>query len=493
MPSAEKIPRFRFGQRQAEASFTKRNKDEDFNHTQRAPPSCYLKYLCPYLLLLLMMSQVQCTLGAGNKLLVLLVDGLRWDYVNQADLPGFQTLFESGSHVHHIDPEFPTLCYPNYYSFVTGLFPENHGMIGNNMYDSIKNEYFSSSMNTSAHWWEDGEPIWVTAKKQGKRSYLFHWPGCNRSIRDTRPDYCRPYVSFPSMQEYMGSMVEGLNALHNDSADFVGLYNEHLDMVGHRYGPNSKQLRNMLIDLDKTIVFLLQDLTERGLRDKVNVLLLSDHGMTDISMERIIDLRRYISKRDLAQTLDGGSYTNIWPLRHVTDKVYKKLKNAHPNMTIYQKHTLPDVWHYQHSHRVAPLTAVADNGWYILTYTNGYVVYTEKKRPALGWHGYSSQEPDMWPMFAGSGPDIVRNQTLPSIRMTDIYQMMCHLLKIEPAPHNGTWPRVERMIATTMQDPIHGVHQAPVVILGTHSQGQPLTLNFVTLTLGLLLAMFMVS
>jgi predicted AlkP superfamily pyrophosphatase or phosphodiesterase len=94
-------------------------------------------------------------------------------------------------------------------------------------------------------------------------------------------------------------------------------------MVGHRFGPNSKELLNMLLDIDRTIVFLLQDLTERGLRDKVNIVVLSDHGMTDISLERIIDIRRYIAKRDLAQTLDGGPYTNIWPHQHVTEKVSK--------------------------------------------------------------------------------------------------------------------------------------------------------------------------
>ena len=50
-----------------------------------------------------------------------------------------------------------------------GLHPENHGMVENYMLDPIYNEEFRLGQNEdqfNAHWWDSGEPLWVTAEKQ---------------------------------------------------------------------------------------------------------------------------------------------------------------------------------------------------------------------------------------------------------------------------------------------------------------------------------------
>ena len=66
-------------------------------------------------------------------------------------------------------PVFVSKTFPNHYSIATGLYVENHGLIGNHFYDSKFDDYYTLSDREKV---EDqkfygGEPIWVTAEKQG--------------------------------------------------------------------------------------------------------------------------------------------------------------------------------------------------------------------------------------------------------------------------------------------------------------------------------------
>jgi len=58
-----------------------------------------------------------------NKLLVVLVDGFRWDYFDKFstnELPGFNRLRQIGVTPDAFVPAFPSLSFPNYYSIMTG-------------------------------------------------------------------------------------------------------------------------------------------------------------------------------------------------------------------------------------------------------------------------------------------------------------------------------------------------------------------------------------
>ena len=73
----------------------------------------------PILVLVLVLGGRVC-LG-GRPLLVFLIDGFRFDYMDDlSGLPGFRELVESGVKVDYVTPEFPSLSYPNYYSLMTG-------------------------------------------------------------------------------------------------------------------------------------------------------------------------------------------------------------------------------------------------------------------------------------------------------------------------------------------------------------------------------------
>lgn len=76
----------------------------------------------PRLLLLLLLGFDAGRRGfAARPLLVFLIDGFRYDYMDDLrDLPGFRELVENGVKVDYLTPDFPSLSYPNYYSLMTG-------------------------------------------------------------------------------------------------------------------------------------------------------------------------------------------------------------------------------------------------------------------------------------------------------------------------------------------------------------------------------------
>lgn len=53
---------------------------------------------------------------------------------------------------------------------------------------------------------------------------------------------------------------------------------------------------------------------ERGLQNDLNVIIFSDHGMTDIFwMDKVIELSKYVSLNDLQQVKDRGPVVSLWP------------------------------------------------------------------------------------------------------------------------------------------------------------------------------------
>src|SRR6266487_3848737 len=73
-------------------------------------------------------------LPASHAQLVIVVDGLRPDYVTPALMPRLARLGQRGIvfTAHH--SVFPTVTRVNASSMVTGAYPETHGLLGNTIY-----------------------------------------------------------------------------------------------------------------------------------------------------------------------------------------------------------------------------------------------------------------------------------------------------------------------------------------------------------------------
>ncbi|KAG5844990.1 hypothetical protein ANANG_G00134020 [Anguilla anguilla] len=415
---------------------------------------------------------------ASRKLLVFLIDGFRYDYIDDLEaFPGFKEIVENGVKVDYTTPDFPSLSYPNYYSLMTGRNSEVHQIIGNYMWDSVTMKEFLIGTNPDSRlrmWWDGSEPIWVTMQKLKRNVYMYYWPGCEVDILGVRPAHCEEYVYNPSEKNFTDSIEKALNALSSGRADMAGVYYEKIDVEGHHYGPLSPQVRATIGGLDLAFRTLNQRIKEKNLHKDLNVMLFSDHGMTDIKwMDKIIELQLYINMSDIVKMMDRGPVVSLWPKQAKYELIYRRLSVAE-NMNVYKREEIPDRYHYKNGKFVSTLTLVADPGWFI-TESKSKLPYWkngsgEPQGWQHGWHGYDNEFVDMRGFFLAQGPDFKKNLRAGPIRTVDVYNLMCHTLGIRALPNNGSWPRVEYMLSPSFSGggrpvPLLGSVLGPVLLV----------------------------
>lgn len=392
---------------------------------------------------------------AARPLLVFLIDGFRADYMTLDHLPGFKQLLQRGVTVDYMTPDFPSLSYPNYYSLMTGRHCDIHHMTGNYMWDERSDKEFLIGLNADSRlplWWDGAEPLWVTAQKKSQKVYMYYWPGCEVEILGVRPAFCEEYIYNPSLQNFTESIEKALTVLSSGQAHMAAVYWEKIDVEGHHFGPDSAEVRKAVQELDGAMQVLSHSITEKGLQDKLNVLLFSDHGMTNIKwMDRVIELDKYINMSDVSKMMDRGPVVSLWPSGPKYNQVYDALARV-PNMKVYSKSEIPARFFYSSGKFVSPLTLVAEPGWFISENKSRLPFWkNDSSGPAQGWqhgwHGYDNEFLDMRGFFVAAGPDFKQNFRGGPIRSVDVYNLMCRSLGMEALPNNGSWSRVENLLS----------------------------------------------
>ncbi|CAH2300396.1 Ectonucleotide pyrophosphatase phosphodiesterase family member 6 [Pelobates cultripes] len=205
------------------------------------------------------------------------------------------------------------------------------------------------------------------------------------------------------------------------------------------------------------------------LQSDLNVILFSDHGMTDIYwMDKVIELVTYIDLNDITQLKDRGAVVSVWPAEGKEDKVYNQLKSIeHAN--VYKKEDIPDRFHYKKGKFVSPLTIIAEEGWFITVSKDKLPFWKNGASQAWqhGWHGYDNEFIDMRGFFMAYGPDFKVNYKSGPIRAVDVYNIMCTVLGIEPLSNNGSWSRIKDILINqaTMVRPVQLEHCLLVMFL----------------------------
>lgn len=371
------------------------------------------------------------------------------------DLPGFRSLLQRGVTVDYMTPDFPSLSYPNYYSLMTGRHCDAHHMTGNYMWDEHSDAEFLIGLNDDSRlplWWEGAEPLWVTAQKRGRSVHMYYWPGCEVEILGVRPAFCEEYVYNPSLQNLTDSIDQALTVLSSGQAHVAAVYWEKVDVEGHHFGPDSAEVRRAVLELDGAMQLLSRGIQERGLQHSLNVLLFSDHGMTNIEwMEKVIELDKHIDMSEIRKMMDRGPVVSLWPRGPMLQQVHDALSVV-PHMKVYTKAEVPERFFYSGGKFVSPLTLVAEPGWFICENKTLLPYWkNESSGPNRGWqhgwHGYDNEFMDMRGFFVAAGPDFKQKLVGGPIRSVDVYNLMCRTLDLEPLPNNGSWSRVENLLS----------------------------------------------
>jgi arylsulfatase A-like enzyme len=85
------------------------------------------------------------------------------------------------------------------------------------------------------------------------------------------------------------SLVESYQLGRRDAVDFLGVSFPAVDKVGHDFGPESHELQDTLVRLDRTLGTLLEALDRLVGRDRYALALSSDHGVAPVPEQRRAD------------------------------------------------------------------------------------------------------------------------------------------------------------------------------------------------------------
>uniref|UniRef100_H2UWZ4 Zgc:153896 n=1 Tax=Takifugu rubripes TaxID=31033 RepID=H2UWZ4_TAKRU len=382
-----------------------------------------------------------------NKLLLISFDGFRWDYDQDVDTPNLDQLVVDGVKARYITPPMLTMTAPSHFTTITGRWVEDHEVVHNMMFNATTNlKVFYKQTLRRSEWWDNGVlPLWITAQNQGLKTGSFYFPGGGVSYdgQVVNRALLKPNVHPDDNEtEWCQNIDKVMNWFSEEDFNFVTLYYGEPDNVGHNKGPDHPDRKKIIKQIDRTIGYLGEAIRRHNLHDTLNVIITSDHGMTTVKKRPNVDeiiLNKYLDLLKLTsfEILDYGGFGILTPRPGKEQEVFEALSKA-PNLTVYKKNEIPENFHLAKSKRLPPIIIVADLGFNL---NSRFIVYVNK-----GDHGYNNEEMDMKTIFRAFGPDFKKNLTTEPFDSIHIYPLMCKLLDIEPAPHNGSLAMTEKML-----------------------------------------------
>ncbi|KAL8277172.1 hypothetical protein RQP46_010420 [Phenoliferia psychrophenolica] len=404
-----------------------------------------------------------------RTVLLVSLDGVRADYLEKGLTPHLVGIAKKGLRAEYLKPVFPSLTFPNHYSLITGLYPASHGIVANDFIDPLNGKEFDYTEPTkswSPEWW-GGEPIWSTAVKNGLRSAVLMWPGPPVMADGTKPTLWYPFQNKYHYSRKVDKIASWLDQPRATRPNLITAYAPEVDQEGHRSGPHSHGVEGELKEMDDFAKEIWEVLAERNLTDVVDVVFVSDHGMTDTHNERLVFLDDILGEEGFKgiQSNEGWPSAGLRFQPHIdTRDMLARLQNASEQANggfhVYTHDTMPERWHFGGHERIAPIYVVPHVGWAVSNRHDFHVTMKGDYVPK-GNHGYDNDDPSMHAIFVAHGPMASsiktasearsRRRSEPATRDTitvipgfanlEVYNLVAKLLGIGVegrAPNNGT-------------------------------------------------------
>ncbi|MET3125712.1 putative AlkP superfamily pyrophosphatase or phosphodiesterase [Arcicella rosea] len=212
----------------------------------------------------------------------------------------------------HIKPVFPAVTTTSQSCYVTGKFPDTHGIVGNGWYDREDNEHkFWKQSNKIVK----AEKIWEAAKRKNPNftcSKMFWWYNMYSSADYTltpRPQYHADGVKAPDCYSQPADLRDKLQAdlgtfplfsfwgpnANIKSSKWIAdasvwvdkahdptltlIYLPHLDYCLQKFGVDFSKIHKELGEVDK----LVEDLVNHYKAQDTNIIILSEYGINTVN------------------------------------------------------------------------------------------------------------------------------------------------------------------------------------------------------------------
>jgi len=291
--------------------------------------------------------------------------------------------------------------------------------------------------------WYKGEAFWETAERQGIRTASYFWPGSEISLSYRHPTYYKKYEHHQPYRQRVDSVIDWLKLPYAERPHFITAYFDAADTYGHRYGPDSPETNFAIAQLDSILGYYFDRLKEIRLFDSTDIIVVSDHGMTDVSNTRTINIENILDGLNYRQN-DNGPFMMIEPEKDSLKEIYARLKKGEDHFRVYKREEVPEYFHFSDNPLISSLVLIAENGWSLETNKS---IEQNKKYSSKGNHGYDNYWMDMNGIFYAEGPAFKNNYHVGTINNTDIYPLLCKIFNIVPnAMIDGKIDRIEYIL-----------------------------------------------
>jgi predicted AlkP superfamily pyrophosphatase or phosphodiesterase len=280
------------------------------------------------------------------------------------------------------------------------------------------------------------------------------WPGSEADIHGHHPDYWKPFDGAVTPEQRVDQVLAWLDLPADQRPTFLTLYFDAVDHAGHVYGPDTPQVNEALRETDAALTRLVQGLKQRGLFDRINLIVLADHGMAGVPESNSVMIDRLIPL-DQVHVVSLGILAGFNPKsgsavdRANFARAEQALEQPHPHMQCWDKTRVPARLAYGKNPRVPQLLCLANVHWRITT--SDYAA-KRKGRLSLGEHGYDNADPLMQALFVAHGPAFRVGARVPSFPNVDVYPLMTHLLGLPAAANDGDYDAVKGMLKDGIRD-----------------------------------------
>ena len=365
--------------------------------------------------------------STAQTLVLVSIDGFRWDYLDWPQATNMRSIAAEGSRVTKLRTVYPSKTFPGHLSIATGLHPTQHGVIDNYFCRSDRTDCYSMGKGRKDPSWLAGTPLWTLVEQQGGRASTFFWPESDAAFAGVLPSDYRAFDRRVPHRERVQQAIDWLALPAEQRPDLVTLYFSVVDSTGHTYGPAAPATLSAIIEVDRQISLLWQaiELINTQQEADINLMLVSDHGMSEVNPDLFID-------------------TNTLP----RPKGFKRV-NGSTRVTYYQRDPDADIDGLE-----SELDSMSDGRWKRLSSLDladrhfenhpgvgDIIIETAPPRvfrrgggqdvDLRGMHGYPATVEDMAAFLVAVGPGFREGSVIPEAHQLDVYPVAAKLLDLE--------------------------------------------------------------
>jgi len=382
-----------------------------------------MKFKSPILFLFAVLSLLSCEENKEQPYVILIsIDGFRHDYAEKFQAVNLLQIAREGASATSLIPCYPSKTFPNHYSIITGLYPENHGIIDNYFYEPDRNDYYMSNQSAKVQdgSWYGGTPLWVLAKQQDLKTATYFWIGSEAEIKGHRPDYYKKFDSKIKSENITSQIISWLKLPQKDRPQLINAYYSLVDDAGHDFGTESPELADAILEMDQNIGKLRNEINQLDI--PVNLVIVSDHGMTNTNFEEPIYYEDFIQLEHVNHIYRDALLMIYSADSNKVNRMYDTLKtNEKGRYSTYMKSEIPFEYHFQNNDRIGDMLLIA----------NPPNIFSPRGQAIdKGTHGYDPRHGDMHGIFYAIGPNIRESSKINSFENIHIYPMISDLLNI---------------------------------------------------------------